>query len=442
MDEYDEKRQYTPLIAACASNSTETLAVLLEHGANPNVFYDPNKIKKTTMHFAAQHGNIKMMKLLINYGFDCDKLINNIYYSEHNASVFLILCGLGNVQCMNYLLSYCKNNNYEIKIEEKTVESMNGLQIAIYFEQLEMVEYLLTKVYDNDKLRMEIMDQRVGNGNHHTFELAACNSTQDGLEIFKLLRKYECPIAGNDQKKIFRYAAVLSPLIFEYILNEQLYPNFGFVEKKSIELILVKAQATIIYQNMEIVVRYLHDYSIKHHHSLKMKKCHIINTLAQIMGIGSFDSYFKFIKHLIEILLDTDDWKYFIKSDLIDKQVLAQIWCKITEENNGKDKSKWCKLLDTMCKSIEKAETSLLVEYDCQDDTKNDDDYIHNDYRDTIDTVSHLNTLLIKKQFKQFSLKIKSYDSTSTILKRVESLNLTVQLLVWMFGGIVGTIEV
>ena len=412
--------QYTPVIAACVHNSTETLKVLLKHGANPNVFYDPNKIKKTTMHFAANYTNIEMMKLLIDHGFDCDRLINSIYYGEHHASVFLILCSLGNVKCMDYLMSCCK---HKINVKQKTIKSMNGLQAAIHYEQLKMVEYLLTKVYDNDELRMEIMDQRVGIPNQHTFELAACNSTRDGLDIFKLLRKYKCPM--NNVKQIFRYASMFSPLIFEYMLNEKLYPSLEYLGNGLIGHIVSKTQGIMIYQNIEIVVKYLQSMLVNC--ALYVKKYYIANAFFQIMQMGTFHGYFKFIKHLIAILLHTDDWKHFIKSHLIDKQVLQQIFGKISDPNNTvriKDKIKWCKLLDTMCKSIEEANTNWLAEYDYQDDTKNNDDYIWNGCGDTVGTVSELNTLLKKKQFKQFSLKIKSYNSTSKILKQVERLNL------------------
>ena len=419
MNEYDEKRQSTPVIAACASNSIETLKVLLKHGANPNVFYDPNKIKKTTMHFAAEYANIEMMKLLINHGFECGRLINNIYYSEHHASVFLILCSLGNVQCMDYLISYCEQNNYSINFKQKTVESMNGLQAAIYFEQLEMVEYLLTKVYDNDKKRKEIMDQRVGIMDWHIFELAASNSTQDALEIFKLLRKYKWPKDTACVMGILEYAAFRSPLIFEYMLNEKLYPVNGHAVRQLVTVILVNASGIIIYQNIAIAVKYLHCCFIKEICSLKLMKYLIVNILCDIMEKGTFDGYFGLIAHLIEILLDSDDWRNFIKSDLIDKQVLQQIRCKIAEQSSAKDKTKWSKLLDTMCKSIDEADSSLLREYDCQDDTKSDDDYTCNDCGDAGDIVSQLNTLLKNKEFEQFSLKLQLCKAKSNVIDKV-----------------------
>ena len=97
--------------------------LLLKYGANPNVVdKTEGKYKNmTTMHIAAFNSNVNMIKLLIEYQFDTNKLINNIIMSNKYRciSVFLILCSNGNVECLKYLLSICKTNTNTDSHEQK-----------------------------------------------------------------------------------------------------------------------------------------------------------------------------------------------------------------------------------------------------------------------------------------------------------------------------------
>ena len=78
------------------------------------------------MHTAAINQNVAMMKLLIQHGFDCDKLINSISDYGSNRSVFLILCENGNVECMDYLMNIkqCKN---KIDIWQRDIDNVHNM---------------------------------------------------------------------------------------------------------------------------------------------------------------------------------------------------------------------------------------------------------------------------------------------------------------------------
>ena len=459
MDEYDENNKYTPVIMACRSNNVATLQVLLKHGANPNLFYDPNGICKTTLHFAAEYSNISMMKLLFENGFDCDRLINNIHHGEHSPSVFLILCALGTVECMDYFINYAHNNSKKIEISQTTIESMNGLQAAIYFEQFKIAQYLLTNVYKNDETRMEVMKNKLAIINQNTYELAACNRSEDGLKIFKLLREYDCPADPADPDAAFGLASMLSPRILAHMLNEKLYPSMDYITNQLVSGRIGANPGYLIYDSIKTVVRYLH--SIKDSLSIKEYKASMVNVLSNIMITGTFDGYEKFVKHLVEIFLDINDWKQCIKSDLIDKKLIYQILDKIKNTRNVVDRKQWQNLLMEMRDLV--SSNKLENENDSNDDSKVDDErgYDCNErhlmsemktsndkktqkemkkcifcrefcnllkYRCILcngyvchdcDIVQKLDKLLKIKEFQQFTEKIQSYNPKSKVLEQV-----------------------
>ena len=76
---------------------------------------------------------------------------------------------------------------------------------------------------------MKIFNQTIGiNGGHISVLAAERRTTQDGLEIFKLLKQSKCPI----HDRAIEYAASYSSLILDYMLNEQLYTNYQYLSNK------------------------------------------------------------------------------------------------------------------------------------------------------------------------------------------------------------------
>ena len=144
----------------------------------------------------------------------------------------------------------------------------------------------------------------------------------------------------------------------------------------------------------------------------------IIDLFSNIMVCGTFDGLFLFIKELMRIFLDSNDWKQFLQSGLINKNVLNKILSKLNDKTNVEslncDKL-WCKLLNRMCDSFDNSQ--LLDEYDninndINNESKDDNNEINNDF-------VILNKMLKKQQFSQFEEKISNYDKNNKILKLV-----------------------
>ena len=103
----------------------------------------------------------------------------------------------------------------------------------------------------------------------------------------------------------------------------------------------------------------------------------IMNIFSTVMMRGTMDGYFKMFKHMIVILLKNNkkhqqyqDWKCFVKSKIIDQNLVIQVEHKINDPINYRDMvdNKWCVLLKTMIDSFE--DPSLLEKY--IDETKSD----------------------------------------------------------------------
>ena len=132
--------------------------LLLKYGADSSLV-EKRRGKNTTLHVAATVGNKKMMKLLIENGFDLEKLVNeeaivSLFDTEINwMTVFLILCDKGDVECLDYLLSVCAF----VDIERKDRYNRNGIVLSILSQQVSMVKYLITKVYDKSQICLELV---------------------------------------------------------------------------------------------------------------------------------------------------------------------------------------------------------------------------------------------------------------------------------------------
>ena len=375
LDQYDEKIESTPIHKACWTNNIEILKLLLQHNPNVNTLYKPNTTKYTTMHIAAKKQNKKMMKLLIEHGFDCNKFINNIYYEAKHRSVFLELCVNTNVECLDYLMNQCQN---KIDVWQRDINGENGLHIAVGEQHVTMVQYLLDKVYKNEEMKQKIFNQTVGINNKHISSLAAERATtQDGLVIFKLLKQNKCPL----HPLAITYAASYSSLILDYMLNQQLYPNCIYLTNQLVIDTIGNAFAHVVHKNILIIANYLSN--MKDKVSIKEYQKWIINMFSNIMMNGTMDGYFKMFKEMIEIFLKDDekpqeqhhnhnDWKRLITSKIVDKTLLMKIQKKINDSTNIQDivDDKWCLLLKTMIDSFE--DPLLLNKYDNHDNDESD----------------------------------------------------------------------
>ena len=389
MNQYDEYHNHTPVSLACSCNNIEILELLLKHGANPNMIQDPNDEKITTMHWAAYYENLSMMKLLIKYKFDYYHLINNTLAGGDHHSVFLQLCENGNIPCMEYILSVCSKNGFkydrfwgfnsyckaktDIDITQRDINGYNSLHIAVENSNLSMIKYLLNKVYNHPRVRGILVNQTVLSTDIKTSHIASKKSnTKDGLQIFKLLTiKYNCSIDEITLKN-----AIISPssLILDFMLNEQMYPNIDHITVTLIYQIFHHSPRLFIYKNITLIVkhvakRYFNHDSISFY---QYEQC-IINILYSIIVRGTFNAFFEFSKEMICILLNTNDWKNFTTSELLDKESIECIQDNFNDNKKAVERKHadklWLRLLNVMSNSFDNA--SLLNQYDDESKEQN-----------------------------------------------------------------------
>ena len=131
---------------------------------------------------------------------------------------------------------------------------------------------------------------------------------------------------------------------------------------------------------------------------------------------GTMDGYFRMLKEIIVILLKNatkqqqqpQDWKCFVNSTIIDKQILMKIEKKIRDPTNVRDMvdDKWCLLLKTMIGSFE--DQSLLKKYD-NDEYENKLDSKENDENNVDDHYCNKNHLMVE-------VKQGNYDNSTDTL--------------------------
>ena len=285
---------------ACWTNNIEMVKLLLKYGGDPNVV-EKRKGKyrnMTTMHIAALNSNVKMMKLLIESNFDTNKLINNIIMSDkyRYTSVFLILCSIGDVECLKYLLSICQtninNNNNNTnnnssnnsntdycQLQLKRAKNShsnhngvildvlirdgnghNGLYLAVKYSRSSMCRYLLSNVYNNNDLRQEIMNQCAQSNNFHISMLAAKQTTKHKcVSVLKCLIEYKCNLNYDKNHPAIRYAVMYSPPILTYMLDKQLYTLTKNVFPKHLIDWMIKGSKSkeVCKQNIKIICKHI-----------------------------------------------------------------------------------------------------------------------------------------------------------------------------------------
>ena len=153
-----DKNGYTALYCAVYSNNPMIVELLLkEYHANPNVVNNENKT--ILMHWGLKHKNLSILALLVKYGFDFARLVNQRSKKNNGKTVFHILCDGGNtdhnISCFKLLFSICeKIPNCAINILAQDYDGKCGLHYAIEKTDIDMTKYLLENVYfpNNDKL--------------------------------------------------------------------------------------------------------------------------------------------------------------------------------------------------------------------------------------------------------------------------------------------------
>ena len=334
----------TAIIQACWTNNLEMVKLFLTHGADPNL--SSNKYNKmTTMHIAAINQNVQMMKLLIQHGFNIKKSMNQIIMSEKYSykSVFLLVCKNGSVECLDYLLSVCnmnvKNKNeWWIDVFAKDSEGQNGLYLCVRRQKLSMCEYLLKKVYDNDELRQNMMNQ-TDKLNKHISHFAAENTSEYCVAIFKLLIKYKCNVdyENSSYRASIYHAASHCSSMFSFMVNQGLFDAQHQCKQIIKRIVDHGLSSEIKEKNITTLCNYIkNNFTSARYVDL---------ILEQIIKQGFEDNLIYFIISLNIFLSEENikNWKYFYQNKYI-----------ITKKSINKLKNildidkKWIELLNDM----------------------------------------------------------------------------------------------
>ena len=479
-----------PIHVACSKNNTAIVKLLLKYNADPNIIlpwlHDADLAEKrlsnaTTMHMAAMHGNLEVMKLLIENGFNFHQMNSCI---DGGKTVFLILCQKGYIKCLDYIMSLRdhgnqnnnnSNNPYVVDIFASDHDGKNGLNHAVFNDDLKMCEYLLERVYNEKRLRDKIINNAV-------FKSAAKNPGQNCVSIFTYLVEFKQSIF-DDMKllhDVLLGGAFYSWQIVAYIVqNEDFYTKFPLSEfGKDVARLLcgdvvVTLRASRWEENYDKCVPLVWNFISMRFGDVERFEC-VAGLVASYCQFFDFETDFFMFVDMLELMLSRDnikDWKYFYKSttvmphgvclevaamlvvgtnfnkihidgrwkDLVLKMIIAyndqNEWHEMSKYYNySSDKedinidNKFChctnhhamisfvlkKEKDEMSKECSKCnETKDNIVYWC----KECNEYLCCDCVDNIE----LNQLLLNKQFSLFNMKIKKYNKDSPLLKKVES---------------------
>ena len=279
IDKRDKRDKHggTPLHHAILSNNPVTVELLLkEYNANPNVVDNMNKT--TLLYWASrQDRNLSILRLLVKYGFDFARLVNQPD-DQHAATVFHFLCCPDNtdhnIVCLKHLFSICqKIPNCSINILAQDHHGVCGLHCALQAKSIGMIKYLLENVYfpNNDKLNKDgiafINMKTVGSTTSlWSFWLEVLTTKKDrnvihDLKIFKLLLSYGMKVNSQDETDFKTPICTHYTEIVAFILNQNLCPIDSF--NKIMDL-MYKINA-IRYGNVNPeILKILYNYGLKH----------------------------------------------------------------------------------------------------------------------------------------------------------------------------------
>ena len=467
----------TPIHGACDANHTAIVKLLLKYKADPNVVVrhsfeadlgGESSWNVTTMHLAAMHANLELVTLLIENGFNLHQM--NIC-TDGGFTVFLILCNTGNIKCLDYIINLSdhgnKNNNnnnnpYVVDIFARDHEGKNGLNFAVENDDLEMCQYLLNSVYNQDSLRDRIINDDV-------FHAAAQRTGKNCVSIFKYLVENKQSIFNDMRllKRILFNGALYSWQIVAYMIQDKQFHTKcpSTFEKMVQELLrgdLVALRRGRRKENYDKWMPLVWNFI-----SMRLGDMDRLAYVAELV-VSYFESFhfendFDMFINMLTIMLSTDnikDWKYFYKSTtVIPYQVCSQVSAKIVNKMqiDGRwkdlvknmmiaydDSKEWHKMSEIYNYSSDKNEMNIDKEfYYCtkhhvmipfEHDEMNKqcnkcirikdkmgywckecNEYICCDCGD----IFKLNQLLLNRKFSSFDMEMKKYNEDSPLLKQV-----------------------
>ena len=180
----------------------------LKYGANPNGQFlfekstaNKNYNYETPMLLAAKHGNVELIKLLLEHGLDLKK---NMDYREQKRkfSVFLRLCYYGHFRCVEYLQSVCDINRYAMARDS---DGNNALHHAIKHKNVQTIKYLLDNIYfiDRDQeskdnsnenkntIKNENILQQKNMKGKTAVDIIYQTNSKKGLEMYKAIMQHQ-----------------------------------------------------------------------------------------------------------------------------------------------------------------------------------------------------------------------------------------------------------
>lgn len=113
---------------ACEFYGETIIELLLKTRANSNIVDEYTN--ETTLLIAAKRNDLKIIKLIVENGFDCDQLINFLD-SDGGASVFLLLCFNGNIEALSYLIDVSTERS-KITEHRRRAFNMNPMHTDCY----------------------------------------------------------------------------------------------------------------------------------------------------------------------------------------------------------------------------------------------------------------------------------------------------------------------
>ena len=354
--------------------------LLREYGANPNTVDDLNRTTLMVWGGISEDRNLSILKLLVKYRFDFAKLINQC--DNNQWTVFHYLCiNFGNyteknIASLKHLFGICeKIPNCSINILARDRMGWCGLHHAIQHGNVDMVKYLLENIYfpNNDKLNKDgvaFMNMRLSDQvslvmfvmlifNKHPHDIC--------LEIFKLMVSYGMRVNSKSDQVLGKAVGCHFNKLVEFILNENLCP----IETLDAILRLMDQNSEATGISSTEILKALYGYGLKH--GVICNKNHD----SQIFGRAARYNL-KAFKAVMAMILE--------KHEIKDLKQYKQ--CNVTNENEleiiakspdtNPDVKSFIKALiiddETKLSEIESATTQVLLRYDINDESKNNDE--------------------------------------------------------------------
>ena len=178
------------LLYATENDSYEISEMLLESGANCNVC---DKDNATTMYNGCKNSNLQIIKLLIDQGFNFNKLFDNGLKSNGRTALIEI-CEKGDLHVLKYIINWLKNNAFmadfdidEIDLYKETfgLFTANALHFACGNGHAHIARYLLQEL--NFLKRLDLINSQCkGSIDGQTGLYLASNvGSLETLKIFK-----------------------------------------------------------------------------------------------------------------------------------------------------------------------------------------------------------------------------------------------------------------